>query len=187
MKPSKLILAILLTILLFSTAQAAPNLKINWLQYSPQYGRLVAEIFNDSEETVDDFTVEFYADNELFHSYAPETPLSLNPKSTIQLFARFAFDGKDHTFRVEAIAGETVEEASYEDNMFESEFTLGDELSPPPEEPAPPQEPDQPPEPVPQPGPGQQIDFIFIFGMAAAAIIIIAAIALLLWVRKKYD
>lgn len=87
----------LLAVLLIAFSAGATGLQINWVEYNPSTGRLVAQLLNDSEEPVGDFIVHFYADNSPIGVFGQDG-LVLEPGSTISTFVNYGFDGKPHEF-----------------------------------------------------------------------------------------
>ena len=81
---------------------SANALSIDWLKYNEKNDRLIAQITNDSNMVIDDFSVEFFADGNLFDTFTREG-LSLYPKSTIEVFGEFVFDGQNHEFKSIAV------------------------------------------------------------------------------------
>jgi len=127
MRPSHIILTASLLFLMLSSASALPNIKVNWVQYNLESGRIVAEIYNDSEEIATEFLVDFYVDGELYSTYSAETPITLNPKSAINVFSDFLFDEKGHHFFVIADPDNAVNESNEEDNTASEKLDLGGE------------------------------------------------------------
>lgn len=93
-------LVALLFVFLLCEALASPGLKLGWVQYSPKSGRIVAEIFNDSNETAEGFAVDFFADDQKVGTFWEngEAQLELAPHSIMQVYQNFPNDRKTHGF-----------------------------------------------------------------------------------------
>jgi len=120
------LLTFFLLLLLASNVAALSNLKINWVQYSVDSQRIVAEVENDSAQRAEGFTVDFFVDGQMFSSYARGESMELGPNSIIQAFAEFPVDEEDHEFYAVVDPRNVIKESNEEDNAMLEKTSFGD-------------------------------------------------------------
>lgn len=85
-------------------------LTVKWVEYSPESQRIVAQVFNNSSEPVENFNAVFFVDGKETGSFGRED-LSVPPRGTMTVFIDFPFDGKEHEFSVKILGEDSGPES----------------------------------------------------------------------------
>jgi subtilase family serine protease len=108
-----------LIILMASAALAQPDLQVYNLEYSQATGRLVATIYNQAQDPVNDkILVDFYDNGKFYGAY--EYLNGLSRYSTVSVYLNYNLDANNHTIKAVVDPNDVV----YESKEVNNERTI---------------------------------------------------------------